>query len=80
MRSCWLKACKDFSPAERGVNKCAYSTRKIFWEVVNSGIRAGFTRGSAIDNAYSVCDGALSVSIAFLQDPSKSNVWEVLFL
>ncbi|KAG6943534.1 hypothetical protein JG688_00017563 [Phytophthora aleatoria] len=69
MRSCWLKACKDFSPAERGVNKCAYSTRENFWDVVNSGIRAGFTRDSVSDNAFSVCDGWLSVSIVFLQDP-----------
>ncbi|KAI9982251.1 hypothetical protein PInf_008150 [Phytophthora infestans] len=44
-----LKAAKDFTAAERGANKFAYSRRKVFWDVVSSLVRSGFTSDTAID-------------------------------
>ncbi|KAI9982149.1 hypothetical protein PInf_008053 [Phytophthora infestans] len=49
-----LKAAKDFTAAERGANKFAHSRRKVFWDVVSSLVRSGFTSDTAIDKVYSV--------------------------
>eukprot|EP00644_Phytophthora_capsici_P002597 jgi/Phyca11/105764/e_gw1.11.315.1 len=57
-----LKAAKDFTAAERGANKFAYSRRKVFWDVVSSLVRSGFTSVTAIDKVYSVYGRQLSVS------------------
>lgn len=57
-----LKAAKDFTAAERGANKFAYSRRKVFWDVVSSLVRSGFTSDTAIDKVYSVYGRQLSVS------------------
>jgi hypothetical protein len=48
------KAAKDFTPAERGREKCKYSRRKIVWDVINTMIRAGFTSQAAVDKIYEV--------------------------
>ncbi|OWZ18070.1 hypothetical protein PHMEG_0007902 [Phytophthora megakarya] len=34
---------KDFTAVERGANKFAYSSRKVFWDVVSILVRSGFT-------------------------------------
>ncbi|OWZ18461.1 LOW QUALITY PROTEIN: hypothetical protein PHMEG_0007446 [Phytophthora megakarya] len=57
-----LKAAKDFTAVERGANKLAYSRRKVFWDVVSSLVRSGFTSDTAIDKVYSVYGRQLSVS------------------
>ncbi|EEY62468.1 uncharacterized protein PITG_23030 [Phytophthora infestans T30-4] len=56
-----LKAAKDFTAAERGANKFAYSRRKVFWDVVSSLARSGFTSDTAIEKVYSVYGRQLSV-------------------
>ncbi|KUF75838.1 hypothetical protein AM587_10003726 [Phytophthora nicotianae] len=57
-----LKAAKDFTAIERGANKFAFSRRKVFWDVVASLVRSGFTSDAAIDKVYSVYGRQLSVS------------------
>ncbi|OWZ02108.1 hypothetical protein PHMEG_00026389 [Phytophthora megakarya] len=57
-----LKAAKEFTTVERGANKFAYSRRKVFWDVVSSLVRSGFTSETAIDKVYSVYGRQLSVS------------------
>ncbi|EEY54788.1 uncharacterized protein PITG_08337 [Phytophthora infestans T30-4] len=48
------KAAKDFAAIERGASKFAFSRRKVFWDVVASSVRSGFTSDAAIDKVYSV--------------------------
>ncbi|KAL3666787.1 hypothetical protein V7S43_008407 [Phytophthora oleae] len=57
-----LKAAKDFTTIGRGANKFAYSRRKVFWDVVSSLVRSGFTSDTAIDKVYSVYGRQLSVT------------------
>ncbi|KAE8908744.1 hypothetical protein PF001_g2747 [Phytophthora fragariae] len=48
------KPAKEFTRAERGANKFAYSRRKVFWDIVACLVRAGFTSDTAIDKIYAV--------------------------
>ncbi|KAG3163294.1 hypothetical protein C6341_g12988 [Phytophthora cactorum] len=57
-----LKPAKDFTAVERGLNKFAYSRRKVFWDVVANLVRSGFTSDTAIDKVYAVYGRQLSVS------------------
>jgi hypothetical protein len=46
------KPAKDFTTAERGTVKFAYSRRKVFWDVMRDLINAGHTELSAVDLVY----------------------------
>ncbi|KAG6623923.1 uncharacterized protein IUM83_02063 [Phytophthora cinnamomi] len=46
------KPAKEFTRAERGANKFAYSRRKAFWDSVAYLVRAGLTSDVAIDRIY----------------------------
>ena len=46
------KPAKDFTSAERGTVKYAYSRRKVFWDVLKDLINAGHTELSAVDLVY----------------------------
>ncbi len=48
------KAAKDYTSHERGANKCLYSVRKVFWDIVKKMISNGYTSDSAIDRIYLV--------------------------
>ena len=56
------KAAKDFSSRERGKNKSMYCRRKVFWDVISTLIRAGFTSDTAIDKVYQVYGRGTSVT------------------
>ncbi|KAG9401589.1 hypothetical protein AC1031_009456 [Aphanomyces cochlioides] len=56
------KAAKNFTAAERGANKFAYSRRKVFWDTVANLVRAGYTSDVVIDKVYVVYGRQLSVS------------------
>ncbi|OWZ07542.1 LOW QUALITY PROTEIN: hypothetical protein PHMEG_00020051 [Phytophthora megakarya] len=45
-------SCKNFTTFERGSNKCVYSRRKTFWDVISNLVRAGFTSDAAIEKVY----------------------------
>ncbi|KUF81643.1 hypothetical protein AM588_10000277 [Phytophthora nicotianae] len=57
-----LKPAKEFTAAERGANKFAYSRRKVFWDVVSAFVRTGFTSDVAIDKIYAAYGRQLSVT------------------
>ncbi|ETN07720.1 hypothetical protein PPTG_13046 [Phytophthora nicotianae INRA-310] len=57
-----LKPAKDFTPVERGANKFAFSRRKVFWDIVATLIRSGYTSDTAIDKIYAVYGRQLPVS------------------
>nr|KAE8923624.1 hypothetical protein PF009_g26130 [Phytophthora fragariae] len=56
------KPAKEFTRAERGANKFAYSRRKVFWDIVTCLVRAGFTSDTAIDKIYAVYGRQRSVT------------------
>ncbi|EEY64813.1 uncharacterized protein PITG_15602 [Phytophthora infestans T30-4] len=57
-----LKPAKDFTAADRGANKFAYSRRKVFWDAVATFVRSGFTSDVAIDRNYAAYGRQLSVT------------------
>lgn len=56
------KPAKDFSSSERGKNKSMYCRRKVFWDVISTLIRAGYTSDTAIDKVYQVYGRGTSVT------------------
>ena len=56
------KPAKDFSSTERGKNKSMYCRRKVFWDVISTLIRAGYTSDTAIDKVYQVYGRGTSVT------------------
>ncbi|KAI9986019.1 hypothetical protein PInf_024816 [Phytophthora infestans] len=57
-----MKPAKEFTAAERGANKFAYSRRKVFWDAVATFVRSGFTSDVAIDKIYAAYGWQLSVT------------------
>ncbi|KAE8974093.1 hypothetical protein PR001_g26104 [Phytophthora rubi] len=66
------KPAKEFTRAERGANKFAYSRRKVFWDIVTCLVRAGFTSDTAIDKIYAVYGRQRSVT-AILVAPRQAK-------
>ena len=56
------KAAKDFTMVERGKNKCSYSRRKTFWDIVSNHINAGYTHATCIDKIKLCYGDKLSVT------------------
>eukprot|EP00569_Conticribra_weissflogii_P019666 CAMPEP_0171425364 /NCGR_PEP_ID=MMETSP0881-20121228/3271_1 /TAXON_ID=67004 /ORGANISM="Thalassiosira weissflogii, Strain CCMP1336" /LENGTH=187 /DNA_ID=CAMNT_0011944673 /DNA_START=1394 /DNA_END=1956 /DNA_ORIENTATION=- len=48
------KPAREFTTYERGQNKCSYSKRKVFWDIVEKLIQRGYTSDTAIDHIYLV--------------------------
>ena len=61
------KPARDFTAEERGVNKFAYSRRKVFWDLVEQLTRRGYTSDAAIDRIYGVYGRSLPVSSILLK-------------
>nr|KAE8927855.1 hypothetical protein PF009_g21989 [Phytophthora fragariae] len=57
-----LKPAKNFSVADREVNKFSYSRRKIFWDMVATLVRTRFNSDVAIDKVYAVYGRQTSVT------------------
>ncbi|KAG9411162.1 hypothetical protein AC1031_016810 [Aphanomyces cochlioides] len=56
------KPAKNFTAAERGANKFAFSRQKVFWDTVAGLVRAGYTSDVAIDKVYNAYGRQLSTS------------------
>jgi hypothetical protein len=67
------KPAKHLNLAERGANKCTFSRRKVFWDVVAGLVRAGFTSDTAIDKVYAAYGSRLSVT-AILKSLQRDRV------
>ncbi|ETP31664.1 hypothetical protein F442_19500 [Phytophthora nicotianae P10297] len=61
-----VKAAREYTAAERGVNKFAYSRRKIFWDVVATMVRAGYSSDVAVDRIYAIFGRQLPVTSILL--------------
>lgn len=46
------KPAKFFTAVERGANKCSFSRRKVFWDVISKHVNAGYLANSAIVRVY----------------------------
>ncbi|KUF97585.1 hypothetical protein AM588_10007964 [Phytophthora nicotianae] len=61
-----VKAAREYTAAERGANKFAYSRRKIFWDVVATMVRAGYSSDVAVDRIYAIFGRQLPVTSILL--------------
>lgn len=56
------KAARHFTSTERGKCRFMYSRRKVFWDVVQKMINAGYTSDLAVDKVYLVYGRSLAVT------------------
>ncbi|ETN00948.1 hypothetical protein PPTG_17274 [Phytophthora nicotianae INRA-310] len=61
-----VKAAREYTAAERGANKFAYSRRKMFWDVVATMVRAGYSSDVAVDRIYAIYGRQLPVTSILL--------------
>lgn len=68
------KPAKDFTAAERGACKYTYCRRRVFWDMVRSHMKAGFSANAAIDRIYDAYGHRSSVtSILKKMQADKKN-------
>jgi hypothetical protein len=68
------KPAKSLTSAERGQCRHTYSRRKIFWDVIESLVRKGYTSDTAIDRTYLVYGRRNSVNrILLLMRGDRKN-------
>ena len=56
------KPARDYTPAERGANKCLYSRRKVFWDCIDTHCKMGFEWRVAVNRVYEAYGRKLSVT------------------